>query len=102
MACLSVFNEDAKLTVVCANPIYLNSSSRIQANATLVFDVLYEDASSLKNMIGSLQIFALESQAFWGTLSSLEPTGSLFGKPALRGSLMVQTILNEHESSTDN
>jgi hypothetical protein len=51
MASLSVFNEDAKIAAVCANPIYLDSSIRIQSNMTLAFDVLEIDASSLKQMI---------------------------------------------------
>jgi hypothetical protein len=102
MACLSVFKEDAKIPVVCANPIYLDSSSKIQSDAILGFDVLDVDASTLKRMIGALQIFALESQAFWGMLTSLEPGAALFGKPALRGRLIVKSILSEHESTTAN
>ena len=102
MACLSVLGEDAKMAVVCANPIYLDSSSKIQADAALAFDVLDVDALALKSMIGALQIFALESQAFWGMLASLEPGVALFGKPALRGRLIVKSILSEHKSTTAN
>jgi len=102
MACLSVFREDAKIAVVCANPIYLDSSSKIQSDAALAFDVLDVDALALKSMIGALQIFALESQAFWGMLTSLEPGVALFGRPALRGRLIVKSILSEHQSATAN
>ncbi len=102
MACLSVFRGDAKVAVVCTNLIYLDSSSKIQSDATLAFDVLDVDALTLKRMIGALQIFALESKAFWGVLTSLEPGAALFGKPALRGRLIVKSILSEDKSTTAN
>ncbi len=102
MACLSVYDEEAKIATVCANPIYLDHPSRIQNNATLSFTVMELDASSLKNMIGSEQLFVLESQGFWGKLLSLEPGLSLFGKPAHKGELLIQSVLKPYDNKTEN
>ena len=66
MACLSVFREDAKMAAVCANPIYLDSSSKIQSDAALAFEVLDVDALALKSMIGALQIFCARIRSFLG------------------------------------
>ena len=104
MACLSVYNPDgAGPAVVCANPIHLLGSQELRRDAELPFEVLEQDASSLKKMIGEHRLFVLHSQAFWGTLQRLEPSPTpILGKPALSGLLHVYAPLEDGESTAQN
>jgi hypothetical protein len=101
MACLSVFPPDGRLAVVVANPIYLVGFEELLEGASLSFEVLDVDASSLKSMIGETQFFVLHSQAFWGTIRSLERSAEpLLGKPALSGILIVHNLASQNEQSS--
>jgi hypothetical protein len=47
------------------------------------------------------RLFALESQSFSGTLTTFELGPPHFGKPAFKGRLIVQGVLNGRESTTE-
>jgi hypothetical protein len=83
--------------VVAANPIFvLQDVDDCEIGGELVFEVFEQDAGWLKTLMGSPQTYALNSQAFTGTLTSLEPCVStrpglnlLRDRPTLRGKIVV-------------
>jgi hypothetical protein len=98
MACLSILIE--KMFVICAKPIFPISEPDWRDGATLTFEILADDASSLEHHLGRTEHFCLGSEApFWGKLTSLEPCASthpglglLRDKPTLRGALTILTL----------
>ncbi len=95
MSCLSVFDESG-IAFVCANPIFLVSGLDVRPGAKITFEVFKVDASGIRRIIGKREKFGLESQAFWGTVVSLEPCQStvpalalLRDRPTMRGVIAV-------------
>jgi hypothetical protein len=101
MSCLSIFGRGGKGARVAANPIYIITALDEPQNAIqFEFEVLEDDATMLRNLVGEQAHFAMGSEwAFWGVLDSLVPTESthpglslIHGRRVLKG---VMTIYPE-------
>jgi hypothetical protein len=55
MACLNTWRE--KIFVVCANPIFPTSEPDWRDGATLTFEILADEAGSLKHHLGKTEHF---------------------------------------------
>ena len=104
MAALSILLPGG-VAVALANPVHPVSEVDLRDGATLAFEVLDADSSSLKRLIGKVESFVFESHVFCGELLSLErcePTvGALlaFEKPVMRGVLRIHKTLNPEDES---
>lgn len=95
MARLNIWEE--KLFVACANPIFPTSDSDWRNRGNLIFEVLADDADSLRHCLGKIPRFSLDTEApFWATLTNLDPCISTRtdlslsrDKPTLHGSLVI-------------
>ena len=92
MPALSIVKPGRKGVSVLANPIFLTSPLRTESGAEVVFEVLEIDAGSLGELLGTKQLYHLDSKQFWAELKSLRlcqsthPGLSLLRyKPTLRG-----------------
>jgi hypothetical protein len=83
MSALSIFPPEGGPAFGCANPIYLTSELSLRTGDKITFEVLDADASQLKALVGKMELFALDSKVFWGTLVSLDPCESTVSSLAL-------------------
>jgi len=72
MNALSVFAKEGGTVSGCANPIYLTSEVSFRPGDKLTFEVLEQDASQLKSLVGKFELFGLDSRAFFAQLVTLE------------------------------
>jgi hypothetical protein len=98
MSNLSIARDGRLPLVTLANPIFVQSRPEVlPAGGTIVFEVLEVDATGMQNLRNIPSQYALDGQAFTGTLVSLEPCKSvqwegmpgLEDRPTLRGKLEV-------------
>jgi hypothetical protein len=105
MACLSKISEDGHF-VVYANPIFIQRPYELQDGATLIFEVIEIEATALKKVVGAIDSFVVDSQAFVGILEELLPvqsaTGEMFGRSMLRGKIFIKNLLLEEQTNTLN
>jgi hypothetical protein len=94
MACLSILKD--KVYVVCANPIFPTSD----LGNTLAFEVLENDASSLKSLLGEADEYYIDSVGtFFGVLQSLEPRQSTHpGLAMLRDKTTLHGVMQVHKT----
>jgi hypothetical protein len=57
-----------QIAVTCANPIYLIS----ERDSEVIFEVLEDDATSLKARLGKLETYVLDGPPFLAELTTLE------------------------------
>lgn len=80
----------------------------LREGATLTFEVLEDDCSSLKTLGGKVEQCALDSRPFCGQVLSLEPCDpvtpalSLLGKPTMRGVMRIQGLLTQGGNNRQN
>ena len=102
MAALSVLHEHG-FFVGCASPVFLTSELDTRKGATLTFEVLDVDASSLKAMIGKVETFGLgsDSPPFVAEVTRIVPCVStasgldlLRDRPTMRCFLTIHGPMN--------
>ena len=78
------------------NPIYLTSEVSFRRGDKLTFEVLEQDASQLKSLVGKFELFGLNSRAFFAQLVTLErcqstvpPLAMMRDRPTMRGILEI-------------
>jgi hypothetical protein len=96
MNALSVFAKEGGTVSGCANPIYLTSEVSFRPGDKLTFEVLEQDASQLKSLVGKFELFGLDSRAFFAQLVTLERCQStvpalamMRDRPTMRGILEI-------------
>jgi hypothetical protein len=83
--------EGKRPAVLVANPIYPLGEPR--NGAEWRFEVLSDDATALRTMIGGNKYFFCDGRSFWGRLLSLEPVDGTHAVTQLPGKHILLGVM---------
>ena len=96
MSALSIVKPGRKAIPLVANPIFLTSPLRTESGAEVTFEVFEVDAGYLRELVGTKQLYHLDTKPFWAELKSLQACQStdpglslIRNKPTLRGVFLM-------------